>query len=75
MLTSTVESLKEDMSLLDNKATMNDLEHSSALHGIGVLLSIILGDVCSSDRTEKLCMGSVRQACSHHHTFRNRATW
>ena len=53
------ESLKEDVetrfvSLLDNTATLEDLEHSHALHDIDNLLSTRLTEVCSSGRTEKL---------------------
>ena len=33
------------VSMLENKATLNDLEHCSGLHGIGVLLSTRLGGV------------------------------
>ena len=40
--------------MLENKATLDDLEHCSGLHGIGVLLSKILGELCASDRIEKL---------------------
>ena len=36
--------------VLENKATLNDLEHCS----VCVLLSTRLGEVCSSDRIEKL---------------------
>ena len=44
------------LSLLSNKGTVYDLEHSRVLYGIGigVLLIKIMGEVCSSDRTEKL---------------------
>ena len=57
---STVdESLKKDVetcfvSLLDNTATLEDLERSNALHDIDDLLSTRLSEVCSSGRTEKL---------------------
>ena len=47
------------MSFRDNKATLYDIEHSSVLNAIGVLLSTTFGEVCSSDRT----MGPVLQAC------------
>ena len=52
-------SLKKDVetcfvSLLDNTATLEDLERSNALHDIDDLLSTRLSEVCSSDRTEKL---------------------
>ena len=46
--------------MLENKATLNDLEHCSGLHGISVLLSTRLGEVCSSDRIEKLCVHYVK---------------
>ena len=51
---STVDdSLKKDVetcfvSLLDNSATLEDIEHSNALHDIDYLLSTRLADVCSS---------------------------
>ena len=57
---STVDdSLKKDaetcfVSLLDNSATLEDIEHSNALHDIDDLLSKRLAEVCSSGRTEKL---------------------
>ena len=57
---STVDkSLKKDVetcfvSLLDNTATLEDLERSNALHDIDDLLSTRLSEVCSSGRTEKL---------------------
>ena len=43
------------LSLVYDKGTAYDLEHSRALYGIdiGVLISKRLGEVCSSDRTEK----------------------
>ena len=41
------------MSLLYNKAKLYDFEHSSTLHGTGVLFSTRLGEECSSDRAEK----------------------
>ena len=59
------------LSLLYNKGTLYELEHSRALHDIGVLLSKILEEICWSDRT----MGSVLQTDSQHHTFRNGGTW
>ena len=53
------ESLKKDVetcfvSLLDNTATLEDLERSNALHDIDDLLSTRLSEVCSSGRTKKL---------------------
>ena len=42
------------MSLLDNSATLEDIEHSNALHDIEDLLITRLPEVCSSGRTEKL---------------------
>ena len=42
------------VSLLDNSATLEDIEHSNALHDIDDLLSMRLAEVCSSGRTEKL---------------------
>ena len=57
---STVDDiLKKDVetcfvSLLDNSATLEDIEHSNALHDIDDLLSTRLAEVCSSGRTEKL---------------------
>ena len=39
-----------------NMVTLENIEHASALHGIGVLISARLGEVgiCASGRTEKL---------------------
>ena len=37
-----------------NSATLEDIEHSNALHEIDDLLSTRLAEVCSSSRTEKL---------------------
>ena len=57
---STVDdSLKKDVEtyfvpLLDNSATLEDIEHSNALHDIDDLRSTRLAEVCSSGRTEKL---------------------
>ena len=53
------DSLKKDVetcfvSLLDNSATLEDIEHSNALHDIEDLLSTRLPEVCSSGRTDKL---------------------
>ena len=59
------------VSLRDNKATLYDLDHSSVLNDIRVLLSTRLGEVCSSDRT----VGSPLQACIRQQILCNRATW
>ena len=54
-------SLKKDLetcfvALLDDTATLEDLEHSNALHDIDDIISTRLPELCSSGRTEKLCV-------------------
>ena len=68
LVSSTVDdSLKKDVEtcfvyLLDNSATLEDIEHSDALHDIDDFLSTRLADVCSSGRTEKLLVQCFKPA-------------
>ena len=82
MESSTVdENLKKGIqtrfvSLLYKKATLYNLEHANALHGIGALL-IIARDWERYAPLIELKNGgfSILPAGSQHQTFRNRATW